>query len=68
MEDLVLVDVLKAEADLQEELPDFLLLQGLLVLCLQEHRQVPVVTILHHDMQSAILDERILILNDERVD
>jgi hypothetical protein len=67
VQDLVFVDVLQAHTDLYENPPDLLLLQRLLYLALQVVGQVAVVAVLHHDVQSVVLDERLLVTHDERV-
>ena len=68
MEDFILVNVLEAETDLDEELPYFLLFQGLFVLHFEVHRQIAIIAILHNNVQSVIFDKGLFILDYKRVD
>jgi hypothetical protein len=67
VQDFVLMNVLKPQANLNKELPYFLLLERFFILHFEVHREIAIVTILHNNMQSIIFDKRLLILYDKRM-
>mmetsp|Transcript_120582 Transcript_120582/g.257520 ORF Transcript_120582/g.257520 Transcript_120582/m.257520 type:complete len:247 (-) Transcript_120582:51-791(-) len=64
VKDTICMEVLQAEADLEEKSPDRLFLEALLV-PLQVHAQVTVLTILHDDVEGLFLQEGLHVGNNE---
>lgn len=57
VQNFVLVDVLESNADFDEEPPDFVLLQGPLVLHFEIVVEIAIVAVLHDDVERILFDE-----------
>jgi hypothetical protein len=67
MQYLILMDVLKTQTYLDEESPNFVLLQGPLILQLEVVVEIAIVAVLHDDVEGVVLDEGLLVAHDEGV-
>ena len=67
MENLLGVDVLQRDEHLDEDSENVFLLEQRLLLLLQEVEQSPALHVLHHDHQSFVLEEILVIFHDVRM-
>lgn len=66
MQNALAVNVLESIADLQEEPPDFVLLQGAITLLLEQESEITAFAVLHDDVQAVLIDKALQVAHDER--
>ena len=59
------MQIIDPETDLDEALPDKVVIKGLLILPLDITLEIPVLAILHYDVDVVALDEGVVVANDE---